>query len=151
VAHNHTKLLLLLFAAWVSCITMLVPWPPVTIAYIHAHDMRVPDWGIWFRWLLHTAFVLGGAIAAFLAFRGGERAFKYAALFSALYVAWWLSEYLLATSPLADSIWRVVHHLQVGDTVSRLVVAQHQIALPLLHLAFLVVVMFTYGRRGVAI
>jgi hypothetical protein len=151
VAHNHTKLLVLLFAAWVSCITMLVPWPPATIAYINAHDLRVPEWGVWFRWILQSAFVLGGAIAAFLAFRGRKRAFKYAVGFSALYVAWWLSEYLLAKSPLTDSISRVVHHLQVGDTVSRLVVAQHQIALPLLHLAFLVVVVFAYGRDRVAI
>jgi hypothetical protein len=150
-AHNHTKLLLLLFAGWVSSITMLVPWPPATIAYVNAHDMRIPEWGIWFRWLLYSAFVLGGAIAALLAFRGSMKAFGYAAGFSVLYLGWWLSEHLLAKRPLAESMSAVVHHLQVGDTLSRLVVAQHQVVLPLLHIAFLIIVVLAYGRRRVAI
>ena len=151
MALNHPKLLLLLFMAWVSSVTMLVPWPPATIAYVHAHDMHVPEWVIWFRWTLQSVFVLAGAFATFLAYRGSSTALKCAVGFSVFYIAWWLSEYFLAKSPLTESVARVVHHLKVGDTVSRLVVAQHQVVLPLLHELFLLIVLFGYGKRRVAI
>lgn len=152
MSHSQTKLLLLvLFVAWVSSITMLVPWPPTTIEYVRGYDMRVAEWPIWTRWILQSAFVMAGAFAALLAYRGSSKALKYAVGLSALYIAWWLSEYLLAKSPLTESIARVVHHLQVGDTTSRLVVAQHQLVLPIVHLVFVLITMLGYGKRRVAI
>ena len=151
VATAQTKLLLIVVAAWVSSVTMLQPWPTTTIVFLNTYSYEGPYWPIWARWVLNALFVLGGTVSAFLAYRGSERAFKYALVFSVSYIGYWLSEYVLASSGPLFVVSLVLHQLRENELLSRLVIAQHQIVLPIVHLVFLTSAVFKYGRRRHAI
>jgi hypothetical protein len=151
MAARHAKLLLIVVAAWVSSITMLQPWPTTAIAFVSAYNYDGPHWQIWACWALNALFVLGGTVSAFLAYRGSERAFKYALAFSVLYIAYWLSEYVLARNGALFIVSLVLRQLRENELLSKLVIAQHQIVLPIVHLTFLVSAVFRYGRRRHAV
>lgn len=150
MGRNQHGFLLILVVAWISSLTMLQPLPTTTIAVLSAQVGEVPHWPIWARWILAALFVLGGTVSAFLAFRGSQRAFKCALAFSVLYVAYWLSEYLLAHSAMFI-FSLVLRQLRENELVSKLVIAQHQFILPTIHLVFLTTAAFKLAKRGHAI
>lgn len=96
-------------------------------------------------------FILGGAISAFLALRGRQRALRYAVAFSAIYIAYWLSEYVLARGSALDVISSVMRQVRLGGLASQIVIIQHQIILPIFHLVFIGFTAFKYGKRRYAI
>jgi hypothetical protein len=141
----------LVVLGWVSSVTMLVPWPPATMALFEAHNVELAHWAVWVRWALNAIFILGGAISAFLALRGRQRALRYAVAFSAIYIAYWLSEYVLARGPAVDVISSVMRQVRLGGLASQIVIIQHQIVLPIFHLIFIGFTAFKYGKRRYAI
>jgi hypothetical protein len=147
----QSRLLWLVFAAWVSSVTMLLPFPPFTIEWLKAHNVEPPYWLIWGRWLLNLAFIVGGATAVYLARRGRHRALSVAVLFSLVYVAYWLSEYVMARSPAIEVVKLVLYQLKLGGWPTKIGVFQHQVVLPLIHLLFVAVVARGYLKPRHAI
>ena len=152
MVHDQSTLFLMVIAAWISSVTMLVPWPPIMIALFEAHfPGEIAPWVVWGRWILNLAFIVGGALSTLLLLRGHRRALKYALGFSATYVAYWLSEYAFVHGTVLDVILAIERQWERGGLGSRIVILQHQVALPLIHLAFLACAGFYCYKRRYAI
>ena len=147
----QSRLVWLVFAAWVSSVTMLLPFPPFTIEWMKAHNFEPPYWLIWGRWLLNVAFIVAGATAAYLARGGRLWALSLAVLFSLIYIAYWLSEYVTARSPAIEVVQRVLYQLKLGGWPLKIGVFQHQVVLPLIHLLFVAVMARGYLKSRDAI
>jgi len=143
-----------LLIAWISSITMLYPWPPRTIAALEeltrtyeretgssnaGTRIEVPHQPIWNRWVVNVLFVLGGVVFVLLTLRGGKSSRGFVVGFSVLYLAYWLSEYVLSLGSTADVVAAVVRQIKDGDLLRKTVIIQHQVLLPLVHLGSLII------------
>jgi hypothetical protein len=150
--------LFVLLAGWVSSITMLYPWPPRTIAVLeelvetHAKleekqaasstpetRIQVAHQPIWNRWILNLLFVVGGTLFVLLTLRGSKVARGLVVGFSGIYLAYWLSEYMLSLGPASSVVAAVIRQINDGDLLRKTVIIQHQILLPLIHLGGLII------------
>jgi hypothetical protein len=153
------KVLLVLAVAWFSSVTMLIPWPPTTLHKLQelgiattdgagvaspqsrnesgnlAGPTSVSSRGLWIRWGIAVVFVAGGLIAALVGSRGHRLAIRLSIAFSLIYLGYWLSEYVLAIGTVGSVLQSVANQIASENLGSSIVVVQHQILLPLVHLA----------------
>ena len=153
------KVLIVLVLAWISSVTMLIPWPPTTLHKLEelgiatTNDTRaavpqprsesrgladttsVSPRAVWFRWGIALVFVAGGLIAALAGLKGHRFAIWVSIAFSLIYVGYWLSEYALAIGTVGSVLQSVANQIAKGNLMSKIVVIQHQALLPLVHIA----------------
>lgn len=67
------------------------------------------------------------------------------------YIAYWLSEYVLARGPAIDVISSVMRQVRLGGLAAQIVIIQHQIVLPIFHLGFIGFTALKHGKRRYAI
>jgi hypothetical protein len=137
-------MVVVLLLAWLSTLTMLIPWPPATIDLFKSQAIPLPSIAaLWTRWIVAFLFVLCGVLAALFSLRGSRRAGRVLLLLSLLYIGYWVSEYLLASRPISDGIDALLRQVGSATPLAKAVIIQHQVILPLVHLGCLAIAAIT--------
>lgn len=138
---------------------MLIPWPPTTLQKLQelgidttggagtasqqfrnettelASPVSVSRRALWARWGIAVVFVAGGLVAALAGLKGHRLAIRLSVAFSLTYLGYWLSEYVFAIGTVGSVIQSVANQITSANVATRIVVIQHQILLPVVHLA----------------
>jgi hypothetical protein len=134
--------LMLLMFVWLSTATILLPLPWLL-------EPSLATSAVWIQWIAKLSLVLLGIFATGMALWREGKWLLGTAVMSAVYLAYWASEYLLATRPALDTFASVVHAIKDLDGLPPLVLLQLQIVWPTIHfLALLYVVFYASNRRG---
>ena len=138
-ASNRWRVMaVVLLCAWFSAATMLVPWPPVLVDLFASKGIAIPSEAIWIRWLGKLALIFGGSLGALLWLRGSRWAVPILILCSVLYLGYWMSEYLFSPGQISEVVSAVARQISNAELLRKLVILQHQVILPVIHLVFLV-------------
>lgn len=138
----QTVLIVLLFT-WLSTATILLPLPWLL-------DPSFATTGVWIQWLAKLSLVTAGVFLCAIALRRKGKWRMVAASMSAVYLAYWASEYLLAIRPAADTFASVLHAIMDLDGMPRLVLVQLHLVLPIIHLVALLYLVLTHEPKRTA-
>jgi hypothetical protein len=137
-----------LVMAWLSTVTMLIPWPPATMTLLESHGMTPPSAHVlWTRWLLGCMFVVGGTFSAVSALRAARQGNFITIGFSVIYILYWLSAYVTMPVPVGEVIRITIRQIANVPFWNKVGVIQYQVLLPLVHCAYLMATFLSLTSR----
>ena len=110
-----------LLAAWISTVTILIPGPWIA--------------GPWPSWVAKALLVFSGVFVCAMGLRRNGGWLLYVKVLSAIFLIYWLSEYMFAIRPVSESVASVLHAIRDLDGLPRAVLIQTQVLLPIVHIA----------------